>query len=211
MSLFGSAFARDCEWERTKTNRVKLQAKAAACKRAQSSAELNVNNVRALINAYGNMWYDGTLAKYNIPKEGTSTAMFCAALWIGGTDVDDQLRIAALRFGSEGNDYWPGPLTVDGTASITAEVCNEYDKHYKISQAEVSTFMSMFDYEEDPLTHDMTVTKNDSYDESLIADVIKNWPAHGNTAMKQSKYLAPFCDVDGNGIYEWEKGDYPYY
>ncbi|MBO7542104.1 MAG: hypothetical protein J6T33_10650, partial [Bacteroidales bacterium] len=119
MSLFGTAFSRDCEWERGHSNRAKLQAKAAACKRAQSSAELNVNNVRALINAYGNMWYDGSLAKYNIPKNGTSTAMFCAALWIGGTDVDDQLRVAALRFGSEGNDYWPGPLTVDGTASVS--------------------------------------------------------------------------------------------
>ena len=211
MSLFGSVFARDCEWERAKTNRVKIQAKAASCKRAQSSAELNVNNVRALINAYGNMWYDGSLAKYNIPKEGTSTAMFCAALWIGGTDVDDQLRIAALRFGSEGNDYWPGPLTVDGTASVSAEVCNEYDKHYKISQSEVSSFMSMFDYDEDPITHQLTVTKNDSYDESLIPDVIKNWPAHGNTAMKQSRYLAPFFDVDDDGEYNWEKGDYPYY
>ncbi len=211
MSLFGTAFARDCEWERSNSNRAKLQAKAAACKRAQSSVELNVNNVRALINAYGNMWYDGSLAKYNIPKESSSTSMFCAALWIGGTDVDDQLRIAALRFGSEGNDYWPGPLTVDGTASVSAEVCNEYDKHFKISQAEVSNFMSMFNYDEDPENHTLIVTKNDSYDEALIADVIKNWPAHGNTAMKQSKYLAPFFDVDDNGIYEWEKGDYPYY
>ncbi len=212
MSLFGTALARDCEWERhkTKANRLKLQEKAAACKRAQSSAELNVNNVRALINAYGNMWYDGSLAKYNIPKDGTSTAMFCAALWIGGTDVDDQLRIAALRFGSEGNDYWPGPLTVDGTASISAEVCNEYDKHYKITQAEVSTFMSMFNYEEDEQGN-RSVTKNDSYDESLVPDVIKNWPAHGNTAMKQSKYLAPFYDADNDGEYHWENGDYPYY
>ena len=62
MSLFGSVFARDCEWERAKTNRVKIQAKAASCKRAQSSAELNVNNVRALINAYGNMWYTSLMA-----------------------------------------------------------------------------------------------------------------------------------------------------
>ena len=206
MSLFGTAFSRDCEWERSNRKRAKLQAKAAACKRAQSSAELNVNNVRALINAYGNMWYDGSLAKYNIPKNGTSTAMFCAALWIGGTDVDDQLRVAALRFGSEGNDYWPGPLTVDGTASVSAEVCNEYDKHYKITQAEVSSFKAMFDYEDGSAP-----TPNDSYDESLISDVIKNWPAHGNTAMKQSKYLAPFFDADGDGEYNYTKGDYPYY
>ncbi len=212
VSLFGSAMARDCDWERaaSKKKRVALQTKAAACKRAQSTAELNVNNVRALINAYGNMWYDGVLAKYNIPKDGTSTAMFCAALWIGGTDVDDQLRIAALRFGQEGNDYWPGPLTVDGTASVSAEVCNAYDKHYKISQAEVSTFMSMFNYETDE-EGNRSVSKNDKYDESLVPDVIKNWPAHGNTMNRQSKYLAPFYDADDDGEYDWTAGDYPYY
>jgi hypothetical protein len=115
------------------------------CKRAQSTAELNINNVRALINAYGNMWYDGAISQYHIPAGGTSTPMYCAALWVGGTDVNDQLRLAALRFGQNGDDYWPGPLTVDGQATVSLDVCNEYDKHYKITQTEVQTFRGMFD------------------------------------------------------------------
>ena len=176
------------------------------CKRAQSTAELNINNVRALINAYGNMWFDGAIAKYYIPANGSSTPMYCAALWIGGTDVNDQLRIAALTFGSSGDDYWPGPLTVDGQANVSLDVCNEYDRHYKISQAEVQTFRSMFNYSEDGAP-----MQNENYDEGAIPDVIKEWPAHGNTSKNQSRYLAPFFDADGDGIYDYTKGDYPYY
>ena len=181
-----------------------MQTKAAVCKRAQSTSELNVNNVRAQINGYGNMWYDGSVTQYHIPKDGTSTPLYCAALWIGGTDVNDQLRLAALRFGQNGDDYWPGPLTVDGTADVTLEVCNYYDRHYKITQAEVTSFMQMFDYDVYP------PKPNEKYDEAAIAQVIKDWPAHGNFE-NQSYYLAPFYDADGDGEYHYQNGDYPYY
>ncbi len=203
-SVVGTAVARECTTcKRNTAKKAQVQSKAAVCKRAQSTAELNVNNVRALINGYGNMWYDGSLAQYHIPKNGTSTPLFCAALWIGGTDVNDQLRIAALRFGSEGDDYWPGPLTVDNKADITLDVCNKYDKHFKITQAEVQAFMAMFDYTPNG------AVQNANYDDAAISQSIKDWPAHGEG--NQSHYLAPFYDADGDGEYNYTAGDYPYY
>ena len=204
-SMMGTAVARECTTcKKATTTKTAMQSKAAACKRAQSTAELNVNNVRALINGYGNMWYDGSISQYHIPKDANTTPMYCAALWIGGTDVNQQLRLAALRFGQEGDDYWPGPLTVDGAADISIEVCNYYDRHYKITQTEVQTFMQMFDYSKFP------AERRDNYDESLIAQVIKEWPAHGNFA-NQSYYLAPFFDANGDHRYNYQDGDYPYY
>lgn len=204
-ATMGTAVARECTTCKKKsTTKTAVQSKAAVCKRAQSTAELNINNVRALINGYGNMWYDGSITQYHIPKDGTSTPLYCAALWIGGTDVNDQLRLAALRFGSEGDDYWPGPLTIDGTADVSIEVCNYYDRHYKITQAEVQSFMQMFDYTANP------PVANEKYDEGAISQVIKEWPAHGNFA-NQSYYLAPFFDADGDGNYNYQNGDYPYY
>ena len=204
-ATMGTAEARECTTcKKQSSTKAAMQSKAAVCKRAQSTAELNINNVRALINGYGNMWYDGSITQYHIPKDGTSTPLYCAALWIGGTDVNDQLRLAALRFGSEGDDYWPGPLTIDGTADVTIEVCNYYDRHYKITQAEVQSFMQMFDYTANP------PVPNAKYDESAISQVIKEWPAHGNFA-NQSYYLAPFFDADGDGQYNYQNGDYPYY
>ena len=92
-AISGTAYARECTaCKQTTMKKSAAQSKAAVCKRAQSTSELNVNNVRALINGYGNMWYDGSIAKYNIPRDGTSTPLYCAALWIGGTDVNEQLR-----------------------------------------------------------------------------------------------------------------------
>lgn len=210
LSLTGTAFAEDCKnCKKSSAQRASVQSKAAVCKRAQSTAELNVNNVRALINGYGNMWYDGSIAQYHLPKTSNTCPLFCAALWIGGTDVNDQLRIAALRFGSEGDDYWPGPLELN-SAYVDLPVCNKYDKHYIITQNDVRTFMGMWDYPSpEELAAGATPTRNSKYDDSKIAQVIKEWPAHGEG--NQSKYLAPFFDADGDGVYNWENGDYPYY
>lgn len=203
-ALSNTAFAEDCKaCKKNGSHKAAVQTKAAVCKRAQSTAELNVNNVRALINGYGNMWYDGSVAQYHLPKNSNTCPLFCAALWIGGTDVNDQLRIAALRFGSEGDDYWPGPLTLTG-ASVDLPVCNAFDKHYNITKTEVLAFMSMFNYDENG------ATPNETFAPDAISSTIKNWPASGINA-NQSPYLAPFYDANHDGVYNWEDGDYPYY
>lgn len=202
-----SVSARECiECKKVNAKSKAVQAKAAACKRAQSTAELNINNVRALINGYGNMWYDGSVAQYHLPKTSNTCPLFCAALWIGGTDVNEQLRIAALRFGSEGDDYWPGPLKINGNASIDLPVCNAYDKHWIITKAEVLEHRSHFTYGKNEADH-YVVPKGDNY---TIPDVIQNWPAKGE-GEDLSLFLAPFYDADGDLKYNPSAGDYPYY
>lgn len=173
--------------------------KAAVCIPATGSSDLDINNVRTRINTGGDMWWDFEVSRYEVPKGSRKTSMFSASLWIGGRDVNDQLKLAALRYRQIGNDYWTGPLTIDGTASIDGETCKRYDKHWKISRTDVEKFIA---YKAGLL--------NDP--EYSIPTVIKEWPAHpidGNP--KQAYYLAPFADVDGDGNYNWENGDYPYY
>jgi hypothetical protein len=64
VSFSGTVTARECiECKKTNVKTAAVRTKAAVCKRAQSTAELNINNVRALINGYGNMWYDGSVAR----------------------------------------------------------------------------------------------------------------------------------------------------
>ena len=104
----------------TKSNAT-IKATAAGCAAASGYRYLDVNNVRARINTGGDMWWDlpgGIGAQYFIPKSGTATSMFSSSLWIGGLDINNQLKLAAVRFRQVGNDYWPGPLTVDGSASV---------------------------------------------------------------------------------------------
>ncbi|NVN95099.1 MAG: T9SS C-terminal target domain-containing protein [Bacteroidetes bacterium] len=166
------------------------QTKSERCAPASGSTDLNINNVRARINTGGDMWWDFTASKYEIPRGSRKTSMFASALWIGGLDIDGNLKLAAQRFRQDGQDYWTGPLTTDGTADISSEVCKEYDRHYKITKKEVQDFIA---------------------DPSKITTVIEKWPAHGDVSKGQTRYLAPFRDLDGNYDYNPENGDYPYY
>lgn len=175
---------------------------ADLCLPATGFMDLSINNVRARINTGGDMWWDGDVSKYEIPKGSGSTSMFSAALWMGGKDENGQLKLAALRYRQVGNDYWTGPLTIDGTAYISAETCKKYDKHFPITRPEVEKFKAWF--------------ADRSIEYSGIPKSITSWPAHGVDAMgiddpNQALYLAPFYDYNKDGFYSPEDGDYPYY
>ncbi|MBP7102871.1 MAG: hypothetical protein KBA86_06430 [Bacteroidales bacterium] len=178
-----------------KANAVSAQ-KAATCLPATSSSELNVNNVRAYIETSGSMWFK-EIARYVVPKSGSASSMFAAALWIGGLDVTGQLKLAAIRFRQQGDDFWPGPLNLQG-ADIDQATCSYYDKHFIMEKKTA-------------LEH-----KNKWADaDYVMPNSVRDWPAHpynykgDNTG--PSYYLAPFFDADGDGTYTPEGGDYPYY
>ncbi|HRY32658.1 MAG TPA: hypothetical protein P5531_06795 [Bacteroidales bacterium] len=173
----------------------------AGCAAGASFTDLWVNNVRCRINTGGDMWWDlQGVAKYFIPGNTQKTSMFSAALWIGGLDVNGQLKLAAQRYRGNGNDYWPGPLTTDGNANISAEVCNEYDRIFRIHKADVDAFRRWWN-------------DKPSYPDYQIPESILKWPGNGDITKGQSPYLAPFYDhPPKNGVYDPENdGDYPYY
>lgn len=202
--MASNSFGREVQYDSLKVKRV-LKNTTAGCAPAAGFEWLDINNVKARINTGGDMWWDlpgGTGSKYYIPKNGTATSMFSGALWIGGLDINNQLKLAALRYRQVGVDYWTGPLTIDGTAAIDAATCSQYDKHFKITRAEVDEFLS----HTDPETG--VFVPQEGYN---IAESILNWPAHGDPSKGQSYYLAPFYDNDGDGEYDPLKGDYPYY
>ena len=176
---------------------------AAGCTPSSSFEWLDINNVRTRINSGGDMWWDlpaGTGSKYYIPSNGSATSLFAGSLWIAGVDVNNQLKCAALRFRQVGNDYYTGPLTIDGKASITDATCARWDKIFKITRAEVDEFLSNFE----------NGKLKDGYE---MPSIIKNWPAHPSDEDPEgiSGFLAPFYDADGDYEYHPENGDYPYY
>ena len=176
------------------------KALAEGCLPASASTDLNVNNVRARINTGGDMWWDLQGApEYFIPANTTKTSMFSAALWIGGLDVNGQLKLAAQRYRGNGNDFWTGPLTKDGTASVSAETCDEFDKHFVITRSDVEEFRAAFIEGGNAIPS--------GYE---VPECIKTYPAMRSVA-NESPYLAPFFDVDGDLTYDYTKGDYPYY
>ena len=184
------------------------KASAAECAPASGLDYLKYNAVNALIETGGSMWQNrpNHAAAYEVPKGSGSTSIYSGSLWMGGTDANDQLKIAAVTFRTGTNDFWTGPLTTDGAAEITPDVCTEYDQFFHITRADVDLFIAYWNCKTEGIGCDVIP---EGYS---IPKIILNWPAHGDEGLGQDFYLAPFYDRDGDGIYDPENsGDYPYY
>jgi hypothetical protein len=186
-----------------------LKQTTAGCTPSSAFEWLNINNVRTRINAGGDMWWDlpgGVGSQYYIPANGSATSLYAGSLWIAGVDINNQLKCAAVRFRQDGNDFWTGPLNLEG-ASIDDITCARWDQLFKITRAEVDEFLSHCD----PVSGVFQPTEDYPAPPKSIAE----WPAHpetvGGNISGVSHYMAPFFDRDGDGLYDYTQGDYPYY
>ena len=220
LSISMSLSAREWVGTTTKTNSSTISTRAASCAPASQNRTLDFNNASAYIENSGLLWYNRSLgrASYLIPKDAGTSPIFAGGLWMGGVDATNQLKLAAIRFRSDGNDYWPGPLTtvpgsgngVDkrdfGPADITSDVCAEWDKFFVITRQEVEQFRAWYQCSQDP-SCDAAV----DFPGYAIPSSITDWPAHGDVSKFQDYYIAPFYDNDGDGTYDVANGDYPWY
>ena len=184
--------------------------KAASCIAPSTTTFLELNNVSALVHTAGNLWQvpNQNYSHYEVPKKSGIQALFTAALWLGGTDVNGQLKLAALRY-RQGQDYWTGPLTKN-TATTNYTICKKYDKHFTSTKDEISEFKAW--YEAGVLDKkNGTNTQTETFPNYKIPEIVKNWPAHGDISLGQDYYLAPFFDRNDDGNYDWNDGDFPWY
>lgn len=146
------------------------------------------NGVNGIMNSY---WIDQS---YEVPKGSCKHAIFVSALWIGGQDSKKNLHIAAMTYRQNGSDFFPGPLdtTTGKCDSITS---SNYDKIWSITAYMIEQFKKAF------------IAGNVSNGSYSIPNEILTWPAHGKGNF--SRNLAPFVDIDGDGVYNPMKGDYP--
>jgi len=184
--------------------------KSAGCTPPSTSTFMELNNVKAMMHTAGNLWQvpGQNLSQYEVPKNSGIMALFTSALWLGGTDVNNQLKLAALRYRS-GQDYWTGPLT-EGFAETNYEMCAKYDRHFITSQDDIREFDAWYKagiYD----AQNGTNTQAENYPGYVVPQIIKDWPAHGDVSLGQDYYLAPFFDRDEDGTYNWENGDYPWH
>ncbi len=181
---------------------------AAGCAPGSNYRYLDINNVRTLVFSYGNGWFLET-AEYEIPKGSKKTSMFSFSLWIGGIDLNNNLKLAAYKYGQgpgpnytvahTKNDFWPGPLKIDGTAAVDDATCAKYDQLYQITRAEVQEFIAWWD-------------NNADFPDYIIPKSILEWPAKGDRAGGYANYLAPFYDNNQDNVYNPKlDGDFPYY
>ena len=76
-----------------------LRGVAAACAPATALRNLEWNNVRALLENGGSLWYNRSIDKgaYIVPKESGVSVVYGGALWLAGISPDQQLKLAAVH------------------------------------------------------------------------------------------------------------------
>lgn len=159
---------------------------------AQSYDYLDINNIKCKIPSYGTIFKgSGGLLGFEAPQGSGSSPIYAANLWIGGKN-NSAIHCTAATFEQTGSDWQPGPIM--NAINYPAEVPN-WDKVWKVHRDTIDWFVNCF---VSGLCGGFT-----------IPNEIMDWPAHGNTSLGQSFYLAPFKDVDGDGIYNPVNGDYP--
>ena len=186
-------------------NEIVTDSRAALCAPATGLRDLAWNNVKALIETGGSMWQNRSLSRaaYEVPKGGGVSSIYAGALWMGGISPDQQLKLAAVTFRGDGNDYWPGPLTNDGTASVTESTCEQYDRFFVSLRQDAQRHRAYYDC--------LAAGGTDCATDYAIPGYFYEYPAIGNTAAGQDLYLAPFYDYDQDGFYNPQNGDYPWY
>src|SRR5688500_7810531 len=85
---------------------------AAVCATSSSKAQLDINNVRAMVLNGGDMWWNLADAQYEVPKVDDPNlpkrhALFAGSVWIGGQDQNNNLYLSSQTFrqniGGSGN------------------------------------------------------------------------------------------------------------
>ena len=160
---------------------------------------VNINNIGAAVLVHGDMWWDPATGTQNceFPTGSGKNMNSASALWMSGYDGSGQLHVAAQTYRQSGNDYWPGPLTSD---TLTYTTSQNWAKIWKVNSTDIQSFLGI-------TTHTTTNTPQS----------ILTWPGKGNVnaqgnggvPLTITNDMAPFVDINANGIYEPLLGEYP--
>jgi hypothetical protein len=163
-----------------------------------ATASIDVTNMNATILTGGDMFHDLQVKnpswpfsynqQYEVPRGSGKHSIFAGALWIGGKDAGGQIYSSSQTYRQNLAGYWPGPVgTSHGPAHSTA-----YDKIWKVSSTQIQNHI-----------------QNLNTPGYAIPTDIATWPGNGNTANGEAARLAPFVDVNNDGIYSPSQGDHP--
>ncbi|MNJ86584.1 hypothetical protein D3C87_40870 [compost metagenome] len=124
-------------------------------------------------------YYEGISAAYNLSEHFVG--------FLGNDTISNDQSIYTQQY-----DELPGPHTTSGMYDEIQEA--KYNRAYRVSRQMIQE-------------HIQAVQSNTpNYTPRWE---IRNWPAHGNPALGQAADLAPFADINSNGIYEPLLGEYP--
>lgn len=133
---------------------------------------IHVNTISAKIYA------NGLMEEVNSPLGSLAKSQ---GIWLGAEDING-LRLSAQTEMGQRADFSPGPVSNDPNAAT------KYNKVYKVSVAEINSFIN---------------------NPTIIPPSLAQWPGNGDITMGEAAQLAPYVDINGDAKYNPQDGDYP--
>lgn len=157
---------------------------------------LDYNNVKTILNDEGGFFYNASASTpgYEIPKGSGLHTIYAGSYWIGAKDEFGNLHVSGTTYstGGSGSAFHSGP-TAESIAYGSTNYSNLYQNAlWKVSDAEIQNHIANY--------------QNTGY---IIPNSILTWPGNGDVNLGVASHLAPFIDINNNGIYEPAQGDYP--
>lgn len=161
----------------------------------------NISNstIRAAFGPSAALFFDNGRQGFFAPKDSNTTLFFASSFWIGGTNqATGDLHIAASDYETINTDYKTGP-------SFGART-SDFKRVWRVDREAI--YQMRLDWAD-----------NGILDQPVPHD-IATWPATGNTQYTQttdflpvftdpSLFLAPFTDLNQDGVYNLADGDFP--
>lgn len=160
---------------------------------------LDINEVQGKMLGNSDYGWDLSNSQYSVPKDLGNSPLFTASMWMGGYK-GGTLHEAAMTYRQNGLDFWTGPLDTLSDSSGTTPLINPNtpvnDPVWKINRYDVANFIYNWNHGN---------VQNGTY---IPKPNFISWP--GNGSGNYAHDLAPYVDVNSNGIYDpLQGGDYP--
>jgi hypothetical protein len=157
---------------------------------------LDHNNVSCLLDDEGGFFNHLAVGTngYEIPKNSDLSTIFTGSYWMGAQDVNGSLYVSAVKYSAGGSwsAFHGGPIANNSAYNSLAYI-NQYQQSiWKVSEAEITNHQTNF--------------QTPGY---VVPNALSSWPGNGDVSLGVATKLAPFVDLNGNGLYEPLLGDYP--
>ncbi len=157
---------------------------------------LDHNNVSCILTDEGGFFTDvsSTNAAYQVPKSDSVSSIFAGSFFVGAQDPMGQIYFSGRKYSLGGSEssFHSGPIA-DPFYYNTSTYSQLYQNAlWKVSKAAIDSHQVHF--------------QTAGYQ---IPNAILKWPGNGVVPMGVAAQLAPYIDLNQNGIYEPQLGEYP--
>lgn len=123
------------------------------------------------------------------PKGSGNYLMRGLSMWFGGVNEFEEPRVSTPTYKAY-EDQFSGALSMN---SAQPNASGTWGK-------------DIFSVSREEIDYHVTNYQNPNY---VAPESILLWPAHGNVSIGMDFYLAPFVDLDGDGVYNPSLGEHP--